>query len=226
MRFERVFAWVKLLFVTAFCTTFATAASPSGRPPAPTDEVSYERDWSVQTTPYYRVTVRGDGTGVVWTTRDGGDGVPGGATPIRVTSATLAKLFAIEPVLAGAKGCESGGKNTAQTGRKVLALHLGTRGLRCEFNYSDQKVVQEAVAAFSAIEATVEEGPKLLKLRRFDRLGLDAEVATFTQTVKRGDAIELGNIAPALEALAGDEALMERVRGRASDLLAMAGTGK
>lgn len=201
------------------------AAAPVQATPTPTDEVSFEREWVVQATPFYRVTVRGDGTGTVTTSKVTAV-EDTGVVPIRVTPATVLKLFGVEPVLAGSKGCEAGGKNTAQTGKKTLTLRRGSNVLRCSFNYADQRVVQEAINAFSGIEATVEEGPKLVRLRRFDRLGLDAEIATFTQMVKNGNAIELGNLGPVLETLAGDGQLMDRVRERASDLLAMAQAGK
>ena len=194
-------------------------------PPAAADEVSFEREWPAQATPFYRVVVRGDGTGTVTTSKEpAADGA--GGTPIRVSPATRDKLFAVEEAMHRPKGCETGNKKMAQTGVKTLTLRRGGTVLTCTFNYSEDKRLQEAVSDFGAIEVTVEEAPKLAHLRRFDRLGLDAEVGNFMEAVKAGRAIELGNIAAMLRTLAGDGELMERVRGRAADLLAMAEAGK
>ena len=126
----------------------------------------------------------------------------------------------------GPKGCETGSKKLAQTGKKTLTVRLAGKISTCSFNYSDDKRMQEAVNAFSGIDVTVEEAPRLAHLRRFDRLGLDAEIGSFLDAVKSGRAIELGNLAPMLRTLAGDGDLMERVRNRATDLLAMADAGK
>ena len=198
-------------------------------PLATADEIAFERDWPAQATPFFRVVVHGDGSGSVTTSRETVADASA-VTPIRVSSETRDRLFAVEPVLtagaAGGKGCETGSKKLAQTGRKTLTLHREGKVLTCTFNYSDDRRVQEAVNAFDAIEVTIEEGPKLVRLRRFDRLGLDAEVSSFLDSVKGGRAIELGNIAPVLRTLAGDGELMERVRNRATDLLAMADAGK
>ena len=204
---------------------FLAGAVEAQTPLATADEVTFERDWPAQATPYYRVIVRGDGSGTVSMSRDG-VGEAGGVTEIHVSIATRDKLFAVEPVMAGSKGCETGPKKLAQTGQKTLTLRRDGKTLHCTFNYSDDKRMQEAVNDFGAIEVTVEEAPKLVHLRRYDRLGLDAEISSFLDAVKAGRAMELGNIAPTLRTLAGDGELMERVRNRAADLLAMADAGK
>ena len=204
---------------------FLVGAVGAQTPLATADEVTFERDWPAQATPYYRVTVHGDGSGTVAMSRDG-PGEAGGVTEIHVSIATRDKLFAVEPVLVGSKGCETGPKKLAQTGKKTLTLRRDGKMLTCTFNYSDDKRMQEAVNDFGAIEVTVEEAPKLAHLRRYDRLGLDAEISSFLDAVKAGRAIELGNLAPMLRTLAGDGELMERVRNRAADLLAMADAGK
>ena len=245
MKVKRCFAEVKGCFRLLSCLLLCSCLVKAQSSLTSADEISFERDWPAQATPYYRVTVQGDGSGTVATSRDGSGSLAGGslplntaagetaagagamgATKIHISSATLAKLFAVEPVLGGAKGCETGSKKLAQTGKKTLVLRRDGKMLACTFNYSDERRVQDAVNAFGAIEQTVEEGPRLVHLRRFDRLGLDAEIGSFTEAVKAGRAIELGNIAEVLRTLAGDGDLMERVRNRATDLLAMADAGK
>lgn len=230
MRVKQGFADVKGCLSALLCTLVLAGTTAAQTPLATTDEISFERDWPAQATPFFRVIVRGDGSGTVTTSREGEVGPAEGSAPavtaIHVSSETRDKLFAVEPILAGSKGCETGSKKLAQTGKKVLTLRRDGRMLTCTFNYSDERRMQEAVNAFGAIEVTVEEGPRLVHLRRFDRLGLDAEVGSFLEAVKNGRAIELGNIGPVLRTLAGDGELMERVRNRATDLLAMADAGR
>lgn len=227
MRLARGFAEVKALFCAFVCLLLLPYGSQAQGPLTAADEVRFERDWPAQGTPYYRVAVRGDSRGTVATAREATlGGEAGGVTEIHVSTATRDRLFAVEPIVAGSKGCETGSKKLAQTGKKTITLRRGEQVSTCTFNYSDDKRMQEAVSAFGAIEATVEEGPKLAHLRRFDRLGLDAEIGSFTDAVKGGRAIELGNIAEVLRTLASDGDLMERVRNRATDLLAMADAGK
>ncbi len=225
MTVKRGFAEVRGCFVTILCMMVCSAAFGGQTPLATADEVAFERDWPAQLVPYFRVVVRGDGSGTVAMSRESSSEA-GGATAIRVSIATRDKLFAVEPVIAGPKGCETGPKKLAQTGKKTVTLRRDGKVLTCTFNYSDDKRMQEAVSDFGAIELTLEEGPKLAHLHRYDRLGLDAEVNAFLEAVKSGRAIELGNISDVLRTLAGDGDVMERVRNRATDLLAMADAGK
>ena len=222
---SRAYADALLSLCAAWLMMIGCERTLAQTPLATADEVSFERDWPAQATPFYRIVVQGDGKGSVATAREIA-GESSAVTEIHVSSAVRDKLFAVGPTLAGAKGCETGTKKLAQTGRKTLTLRRDGKTTTCTFNYSDDKRVQEAVSDFGAIEMTVEEGPKLARLRRFDRLGLDAEVGSFTDAVKAGRAIELGNIADVLRTLASDGELMDRVRSRATDLLAMADAGK
>jgi hypothetical protein len=62
-------------------------------------------------------------------------------------------------------------------------------------------------------------GRKLDFERRFDRLGLDAELLSLENAVKSKDALELGNIASTLKTIASDTDVMQRARMRAGKLL-------
>jgi hypothetical protein len=65
----------------------------------------------------------------------------------------------------------------------------------------------------------MDEGRKLDYLHRYDRLGLDAELASFAHEVAESRALELGTIAETLRSLAEDTDLMQRVQTRARALL-------
>jgi hypothetical protein len=72
------------------------------------------------------------------------------------------------------------------------------------------------------IANTVQAGVELDRLHRYDRLGLDAVMRRLAADVKEHRAVEVIAIQPTLQRLAEDEAVMERVRARAQELLALA----
>jgi hypothetical protein len=116
--------------------------------------------------------------------------------------------------------CASKAKNIADTGKKILS-YTGADGRgSCAYNYSDDKRVMKLANTFLAIAYTMDEGRKLEFLHRYDRLGLDAEMNTLTQEAAAGRALELGTISQTLTEIAGDMAVMQRVRQRAERLLA------
>ena len=178
-------------------------------------QMTFTFDWAEQSLPHYEITVAADGTGSY---RSSAAGSPA-PRPLVLSRAAMEHINPVRAVLRSGKPCETGQKRIAQTGTKTLSLEQGGKALTCVYNYSEDKHVQEATATFQAIAATMEEAPRLEHLHRFDRLGLDAELAVFVQSVRDGRAIELGNIAVTLRSLAADNDLMERVRLRAADLL-------
>lgn len=115
--------------------------------------------------------------------------------------------------------CASKAKNVADTGKKTLS-YVGPDGRgSCVYNYSDNKNVTALSEMFLAIAFTIEEGRRLEFLHRYDRLGLDAEMAALAHEVNEGRAMELGTIAPTLQSIEGDTALIQRVRLHAEKLL-------
>ncbi|CAN5489693.1 hypothetical protein BH10ACI4_BH10ACI4_09620 [soil metagenome] len=115
--------------------------------------------------------------------------------------------------------CGTKAKNIADTGKKTLT-YKGSDGTgSCTYNYSDDKSVMALTDSFYAIAYTMDVGRRLDFERRFDRLGLDAELISLEKAVQDKYAMELGNIAPTLRVLAGDSELMQRVRTRAGKLL-------
>jgi hypothetical protein len=115
--------------------------------------------------------------------------------------------------------CASKAKNIADTGTKTLTYKGADGAGSCVYNYSENKTVAMLTDAFIGIAYTMDEGRKLEFLHRYDRLGLDAEMNTFTAEVDSGRALELGTIAPTLAAIADDNAVIQRVRLRAEKML-------
>lgn len=139
---------------------------------------------------------------------------------IQVSEGTAAKLFQRARALNYFRGpCASKAKHIANTGEKTLS-YAGSDGTgSCVFNYSEDANVTALMNTFVAIAFTLDEGRKLEFLHRYDRLGLDEEMNFLTQEAAAGRAQELETIAPALNAIEEDTAVMERVRIAAARLI-------
>jgi hypothetical protein len=74
------------------------------------------------------------------------------------------------------------------------------------------------------VAETIREGARLELLLQHDPLGLDQETEYMVDAMKDGRLRQIGVIHDILERLAGDSAVMDRVRKRARQMLAHAGT--
>ncbi len=128
--------------------------------------------------------------------------------------------------LASANGlapCETRTKGLARMGIKSLT-YTPTNGaaVTCAYNFSDNKSMSQVMEYLSAASYTIEEGMTMDRLHRYDRLGLDPVLMRLVAAAKDGKAQELAAIRPSLEALVTDDAVLERVRVRAAELLEFA----
>jgi hypothetical protein len=127
------------------------------------------------------------------------------------TTARKNKLFAFS--------CDDGGKNIAFQGNKTLEYEGPEGKGSCMYNWSKNAQIDKLTDQFEAIAATLDEGGKLQRQYEHGRLILDSEIQILEQMVHDGRAIELENIAPILQTLAGDDAVLQRVQRRARALL-------
>ncbi len=116
--------------------------------------------------------------------------------------------------------CESKrGAKLAFTGSKTLS-YAGPEGQgSCTFNYAEDPQMEQLGNGLVAVAATLEEGRRLESLLQHDKLGLDAEVENLGMQSAGGRALDLGNIAPVLQAIADSEGVMTHTRSRAAALL-------
>jgi hypothetical protein len=121
------------------------------------------------------------------------------------------KLFAIS--------CADGGKNIAFQGNKTLEYEGPEGQGSCMYNWSKNAQIDKLTDQFESMAATLDEGSKLEREYEHGRLSLDAEMEILEQMVHDGRAMEVENIAPILQTLAGDEAILQRVQRRARALL-------
>jgi hypothetical protein len=139
---------------------------------------------------------------------------------ITLSPATVAKIFKQARSLDHFNiACDSKAKNIANTGKKTLS-YVGPDGRgSCVYNYSENKGVAALTDMFLAIAFTMDEGRRLEFFHRYDRLGLDSEMSMLAHEAEQGRALELGTIAPTLESIERDTALIQRVRLQAGKLL-------
>jgi hypothetical protein len=215
------------------CTVLSLAAQTASPPADPSvskpAEVSFQFDRTGLPVPRFTLRLREDGAGSYQA-----DQAEIGATatsmrgqaaqhidrPIRLSSGTVAKIFkAARAADRFNVECASKLKNIADTGKKTLSYTGADGSGSCVYNYSENKSVDTLTNAFLAIAFTIDEGRRLEFLHRYDRLGLDAEMITFSQELDAGRALELGTISPVLAAIADDTALIQRVRLKAQKML-------
>ncbi|MBZ5508885.1 MAG: hypothetical protein LAO78_25780 [Acidobacteriia bacterium] len=110
----------------------------------------------------------------------------------------------------------------ASTGKKILTYVDSSRHFNTTYDYSENKAIQEITNIFQGISNTVEHGRKLKFLRRFDKLGLEAELKGMESAAEGHNLAELQIIAPMLESIAGDSTILNIARQRAQRLLAKA----
>ncbi|HEY2116253.1 MAG TPA: hypothetical protein VGJ51_14235 [Candidatus Angelobacter sp.] len=107
----------------------------------------------------------------------------------------------------------------ASTGKKTLTYADASRHFNTTYDYSEHKAIQEITSIFMGISNTIEHGRKLQFLRRFDKLGLEAELKVMEDAAESHSLVEIQLIAPTLESIAEDHAILNIARQRAHRLL-------
>jgi hypothetical protein len=139
-----------------------------------------------------------------------------------LSSQTTRRIFALAGELDHFNiACASKAKNVADSGTKTLTYAAPGTMNSCTYNYTENQSVAALTDLFQGVAETMDHGRALEHLHRYDRLGLDDELQSFTREVAAGHAIELQTIAPALRSIAQDADLMQRVRTRANALLTL-----
>jgi hypothetical protein len=115
--------------------------------------------------------------------------------------------------------CQAPHSHVAFTGNKTLAYSGPDGAGSCTFNYAREQSINEIAANLMAVAYTLDEGVRLAGEHRYDRLSLDAELEALQEAAQDRRALELGNIAPELGAIADDDAVMNRARARSRALL-------
>ena len=114
----------------------------------------------------------------------------------------------------------------ADSGTKTLGYSDGERKFTTTYNWSENPAIQQLTNLFQNLSATQEGGRRLLFLRRYDKLGLEAELKALQILSHENHLAEVESITPVLQAIIADRAVMHVTRQRAQKLLDTTVTGK
>jgi hypothetical protein len=200
-------------------SAFLQAQSPASPAPVTKAEVRFDFARIGVPVPKYTLAVKEDGTGT-YTAEDHSSSTPQQVNrEFTLTRATTDKIFNLANYV-HPKACGTHLKNIADSGSKTLTYVTSTATSSCDYNYSDSKEIESLTDLFQGVAETLDQGRRLDFLHRFDRLGLDDAVAFLTTEISAGRALEVGAIEPTLRSIASDAEVMQRVRTKASALIA------
>jgi hypothetical protein len=121
---------------------------------------------------------------------------------------------------------ESPKKNIASTGTKTLTYKDAQKSTRASYNYSPVPSIQELTAFFQSLSTTLEFGHRLDYYLRYQKLALDEELKKMEDMLNSHELEEISAVAPVLQKIADDPAVIKVVRARAQRLVQPAGSGK
>jgi hypothetical protein len=110
----------------------------------------------------------------------------------------------------------------AFSGKKTLSYSDGNRTGTTTVNWSENPAITELNSIFQGISSTVEAEPRLKRLRRYDKLGLNSELAALEGQAQSGWLKEISLIEDVLRDIAQDGTIMGLARKRADHLLQIA----
>jgi hypothetical protein len=142
-----------------------------------------------------------------------------------LSTATTAHIFDLAKAAHYFQGTiDSKKKNIASTGDKSLIYHDADKSNMAIYNYSSIPAVQELTTLFQNLSAAVEFGRRLDYEYRYQKLALDEEMKSMEETTTLQDiGPDLPAVAPVLQKIADDPAVINPVRARAMRLLQHAG---
>jgi hypothetical protein len=120
---------------------------------------------------------------------------------------------------------ESKKKNLASTGTKTLTYKDAQKSTLATYNYSTVPSIQELTAFFQSLSTTLEFGHRLDYYLRYQKLALDEELKKMEEMWNSHQLEEISSVAPVLQEIANDPAVIKVVRARAQRLLQLAGEG-
>lgn len=218
-----------MLAFTALALLLSQAAPPSDSNGAgsASPEIRFSFEHAQLDPAAYTLVVKEDGSGHYQSTpgpiaASGGDGFA--AAPQK------RDLVIRDPVLESlfrtarshhyfATECEAPDSHVAFTGKKTVAYSGSDGHGECSFNWSRDQQLNQLADSLMAVAYTIYIGNRLAIEHTHSRLSLDAELQGLQEAVKDRRALEIENIAPELQSIAADPAVMNRARNRARALL-------
>jgi len=187
--------------------------------------ISFTRVWDAFTPQSVTFTVSASGATKYSSSNPGknGDDVDDFQTEFNMSPGARDKLFRYAKEAHYFDGDFSFKKHAvASTGKKTLSYSDAARHSSTTYDYSENRAIQEITSIFAGVSNTIEHGRKLKFLRRFDKLGLEAELKAMENADEGHNLAELKIIAPTLESIAEDSTVLNIARQREKKLASKA----
>ncbi|MBI2677331.1 MAG: hypothetical protein HYX28_00965 [Candidatus Koribacter versatilis] len=107
----------------------------------------------------------------------------------------------------------------ADTGLRTFRYRDAVRQGTTAFHWSENKLIEELAGIFESIALTQDYARRLTYLRKYDKLGLDANLKRMEELEHAGFLGEIQAIAPTLRQIAADPTVMHVARERAQRFL-------
>ncbi len=212
-----------LASLTLAITSWAQNASPNENTAIPT--VTFNCLWEAATPQEYTITVRSTGSTRYVATNPTRKSQDQAEDPVydkqfTLSSAGSAKVFALTAQAKYFNGDFDYKKHAiANTGRKTLTYADISRNFQTTYNWSENPAIDQLTRFFQGVSSTIEYGRRLQFQLRYDKLGLEAELKSMEDQAQNQYLAELQIIAPVLESVVDDSAVMHIARQRARRLL-------
>lgn len=214
-------------FGFAFGCFLAIAAPALAQDAKPVATVTFSLDFPQSIPDHYVMTVASDGrSGYDSTGKLTPDSEPGDPFHLDFTmsSANRHKIFDLTAKAKFFEGkIDSGKKNIASTGAKLLTYKDGQRTTQASYNYSQVPAVQELTSLFQSISTTLEIGRQLDYYHHYQKLALDEHLKQMEQMLNEKSLDEVQAVAPILQRILADQSVMNVTRARAQRLLLRSG---
>lgn len=189
--------------------------------------ISFTLDFPQSIPDHYSVSVTSDGHAEYNST---GKLTPDSEPPdpfhldFTISPATRQKIFDLAAKAKYFDGkVDSGKKNLASTGKKVLTYRDGQRSTQAEYNYSPVAAVQELTTLFQNISTTLEFGRRLDYYHHYQKLALEDELKRMEEMTREKELDEIQAVSPILQQITTDQSVINVSRARAQRLLAISG---
>jgi len=213
-----------VLFALILSTSLAAFPQEPKTAPA---VVGFSLDFPQSSPDHYEFSITSDGrasydsTGKLTPQSDAGDPFH---TDFTISAVNLRRIFDLAAKAKYFDGpIDSGKRNLASTGAKVLSYTSGDRRTYAQYNYSLIPAVQDLTAIFQNMSTTLEFGRRLDYYQRHQKLALEDELKRMEEMANEKSLQEIQAVAPILEKIVADRSVLNVSRARAQRLLTAAG---
>jgi hypothetical protein len=177
--------------------------------------VSFTKEFPGSEPAYYSISLRQDGEALY---RTAPEEKP---AEFRLSAESTQPIFSLAQKLSLFREIEvESGRKVAQMGKKTFGYQDGAEATEVSFNHTENPDAVALLALFERLSATMRHRDRLEYLVRFDRLGVVKELLQIEVDLDQGRLLEAALLAPLLEKVRTNKALVNVAQERAGKILA------